>query len=72
MGWMQTNLHSQLYFYYMQSLTQILASFASHNTAYRITVDDDWLQGRTVFGGLIAALANHAMRQRVPADVVYG
>jgi len=52
----------------MQSLTQILASFAALNDAYRITVDDDWLQGRTVFGGLIAAFANHAMRQSVPAD----
>ena len=52
----------------MQTLVQILASFALQNGAYRVTGETDWLQGRTLFGGLIAGLANHAMRQRVPAD----
>jgi acyl-CoA thioesterase len=52
----------------MQSLTQILAAFRSKDDAYLATVDATWLQGRTVFGGLVAALANHAMRQRVTGD----
>ena len=52
----------------MQSLAQILASFTSQNGAYRATAAADWLQGRTLFGGLIAGLANHAMRQQVAAD----
>jgi acyl-CoA thioesterase len=57
-----------LYFYFMQSLVQILASFVPQNAAYRATGEADWLQGRTLFGGLIASLANHAMRQKVPED----
>jgi len=52
----------------MQSLTEILAAFAPSESGYRVTVEDTWGQGRTVFGGLIAACANHAMRQHVPAD----
>jgi len=52
----------------MQSLTQILAAFAVHGRIYRATIAEDWLQGRTVFGGLIAALANRAMRSQAPAD----
>jgi acyl-CoA thioesterase len=57
-----------LYFYFMQSLAQILASFERRNDGYRISAGADWLQGRTLFGGLVAALANHAMRQKLPED----
>lgn len=52
----------------MQSLAQILAAFAAQGSAYRATIEADWLQGRTLFGGIIAALANNAMRQLVPQD----
>jgi len=52
----------------MQSLAQILAAFAARDSAYRATIEADWLQGRTLFGGIIAALANNAMRQLVPQD----
>lgn len=52
----------------MQSLTQILAAFTPQDGAYRATADATWLQGRTLFGGLAAALANRAMRERVAAD----
>ena len=57
----------------MTSLAQILASLESksdiHRTiVQRAIVDEDWAQGRTVFGGLIAALANAAMRTGIPAD----
>jgi acyl-CoA thioesterase len=34
-----------------------------------LDVGDDWMQGRSVFGGLQAALAVRAMRTLVPADV---
>jgi acyl-CoA thioesterase len=57
-----------LYFYFMQSLAQILATFEPRNDAYRVSAEADWLQGRTLFGGLVAAFANHAMRQRVPEN----
>jgi acyl-CoA thioesterase len=50
----------------MQSLAQILASFEPRNNAYRVSAEADWLQGRTLFGGLVAAFANYAMRQKVP------
>jgi acyl-CoA thioesterase len=52
----------------MQSLTEILAAFAPCESGYRATIDSTWGQGRTVFGGLIAACANHAMRQLIPAE----
>lgn len=34
-----------------------------------IDVSDDWMQGRSVFGGLQSAIAVRAMRTLVPADV---
>jgi acyl-CoA thioesterase len=46
----------------MFSLQQILAGFVRRQNDYCYNVTEDWLQGRTVFGGLIAALANEAMR----------
>jgi acyl-CoA thioesterase len=36
---------------------------------YTARIPDDWLQGRTGFGGILAALGNHAIRQLVPAAV---
>lgn len=35
---------------------------------WHIAIPADWLQGRTAFGGLIAALAYRAMRHEVPAE----
>jgi acyl-CoA thioesterase len=34
----------------------------------RIHVPDDWMQGRTVYGGLVAALALQSMRAHVPEE----
>lgn len=42
------------------------AQNGSENTA--LFVPDDWMQGRTAYGGLIAAMALTAMRKNVPAD----
>ena len=36
---------------------------------WTVSVPDDWLQGRSIFGGLQSALALRAMRDLVPADL---
>jgi acyl-CoA thioesterase len=36
---------------------------------WAVSVPDDWLQGRSIFGGLQSALALRAMRDLVPADL---
>jgi acyl-CoA thioesterase len=35
---------------------------------YSVEIDAAWMQGRTTFGGLTAALIIHAIQQQVPAD----
>jgi acyl-CoA thioesterase len=52
----------------MLSLTQILAASAGKSGGYVASAGEDWSQGRTLYGGLIAALANEAMRRKVSAD----
>jgi acyl-CoA thioesterase len=52
----------------MPSLTEILASTEYKSDVYCATAGEDWLQGRTLFGGLIAALAGVAMRKHIPAE----
>jgi acyl-CoA thioesterase len=47
----------------------VLASIEpAHNGTLHVTVPPDWLQGRTVFGGMQMALATRAMRSSMPAD----
>ncbi|MEX1669423.1 acyl-CoA thioesterase [Zhongshania guokunii] len=48
----------------------LLASIKPSGEAnqYSVSVDDTWLQGRTAFGGLSAALICEAMQQQVDAD----
>jgi acyl-CoA thioesterase len=41
---------------------------AAGDSQFRITVSDDWGQGRATFGGLIAAAGNEAMRRLVASD----
>lgn len=52
----------------MLSLTQILATLATKGDVYRASAGDDWAQGRTLFGGLIAALANEAIRRCIGGE----
>ncbi len=52
----------------MNSLRAILAALSPQPQGFSYPVGEDWLQGRTVFGGLIAALANQSMRMRIPAE----
>lgn len=47
-------------------LTRLLQSLQPHEGGLAIEIPDDWAQGRTVFGGLQAALALRAMRSLVP------
>lgn len=45
------------------SLTRILAQRRADGDALHFDISDDWLQGRTCYGGLIATLAAQAMRE---------
>ena len=47
--------------------SQVLASIEpSANSSFSVTVPADWLQGRTVFGGMQMALGGRAMRAVLP------
>jgi acyl-CoA thioesterase len=50
------------------SFSQVLSSITAAESGYRITVGDDWVQGRATFGGLIAAAGNEVMRKLVPHE----
>ena len=49
--------------------SQVLDSLAIQNGVGSATVPADWMQGRSVFGGLQSALALRAMRAFVAAEV---
>jgi acyl-coenzyme A thioesterase PaaI-like protein len=46
-----------------------LASMVREGDELRADVDDTWLQGRSIFGGLQAAIAVHAMRSVLAAEL---
>lgn len=48
--------------------SEILSSIRGPDEDLLVTVSDDWLQGRAIFGGLVAAAGNEAMRKFVPRD----
>jgi acyl-CoA thioesterase len=50
------------------SVSKVLGSLTSDGSGYRVTVGDDWTQGRATFGGLVAAVGNEAMRKLAPRD----
>jgi len=49
--------------------SQVLAGLRSHDGGWTAEVPASWAQGRTIFGGLQAALAVRAMRDLVPQAV---
>lgn len=49
--------------------SDLLESMQARGGAFSVTVAEDWMQGRSVFGGLQAAVVLRAMRALVPADV---
>jgi acyl-CoA thioesterase len=48
--------------------SETLASMQPREGGWRAVIGEDWSQGRATFGGMVAALANEAMRRLVPAD----
>ena len=49
--------------------SQTMQSVTRDGDSWHGTVTDDWLQGRSAFGGLQAALGLRAMRELVPTDM---
>jgi acyl-CoA thioesterase len=49
--------------------SEAMQTVTRHGDGWQGTVSEDWLQGRSAFGGLQAALALRAMRELVPADM---
>ncbi|MBZ0134305.1 MAG: thioesterase family protein [Rhodanobacter sp.] len=49
--------------------SEAMHTVTRHGDGWQATVSEDWLQGRSAFGGLQAALALRAMRELVPADM---
>lgn len=50
----------------MTEFTELLAAFEAEGGGYRVAVGDDWLQGRTLYGGLSAALCLEAALRAHP------
>jgi len=50
----------------MTSFTDLMSSVAEDDSTYRVTVPADWLQGRTTYGGLSAALCAEAAQRALP------
>lgn len=50
-------------------LSEVLATLRPEGQIYRAEAPAEWGQGRTLFGGLQAALLVGAMRQQIPQDV---
>jgi acyl-CoA thioesterase len=48
--------------------SQLLSSLTVDGSQCRLTVGDDWLQGRATYGGLVAAVGNEAMRRLVAPE----
>ncbi|HEY1589601.1 MAG TPA: thioesterase family protein [Rhodanobacter sp.] len=49
--------------------SEAMQTVTHHGDHWQATVSEDWLQGRSAFGGLQAALALRAMRELVHADM---
>ena len=52
-----------------KQFSEVLGSVIKNGDGWTAAVSDDWLQGRSTFGGLQAALALRAMRGLVPATL---
>jgi acyl-CoA thioesterase len=50
----------------MTGFSVLMSSIAEDGGTFGVTVPDDWLQGRTAYGGLSAALCTEAARRAVP------
>ena len=50
----------------MRSFCDLLAGMTEENGRFHVLISDDWLQGRTAYGGLSAALCVEAAKRAVP------
>ncbi|MGN6287363.1 MAG: thioesterase family protein [Afipia sp.] len=50
----------------MVDFTTLMSSITERESGYSVTVTDDWLQGRTIYGGLSAALCLAAVARHAP------
>jgi hypothetical protein len=50
-------------------LSEVLDSLVPNDGRCTVSVPDDWMQGRSIFGGLQAALGLRAMRTVVPSEL---
>lgn len=48
--------------------SEIMTTLRAAEAAWAIDVTEDWEQGRAIFGGLVAAIGNAALRNVVPAE----
>jgi len=46
--------------------TRLIASISENGGLYGVSVTDDWLQGRTAYGGLAAAICLESARRAIP------
>jgi acyl-CoA thioesterase len=53
----------------LMRFSEAMQTVTRHGDGWQATVSEDWLQGRSAFGGLQAALALRAMRELVSADM---
>lgn len=49
--------------------SEAMQSVSRHGDGWQATIGEDWLQGRSAFGGIQAALALRAMRELVSVDM---
>jgi acyl-CoA thioesterase len=50
----------------MTAFSALMSSIVQDGDTFRVTISDDWLQGRTAYGGLSAALCAETARRAVP------
>lgn len=48
--------------------SEVLSSIRFDGANGEVAIGSDWSQGRATYGGLVAAVANEALRKHVPAD----
>lgn len=53
----------------MTPLAELLRSIRRETDGFALTAPEDWLQGRSLFGGLQSAFALHAMRALLPEPI---
>lgn len=51
------------------NLNEVLNAISVSEDGASLDMDESWLQGRTAFGGLVAAVGAAALRQKVPEDL---